>query len=176
MLKQYQWKMPTRRWVGKGVIHQYIAGSLLEVFPDSVGFWIHRPPEEYITSLLELLEQQYKPFNGEALYKVKPDEMVVQLKAGIDHILASPSTDDPRLHHIRFRDFVSDPAKVIAPIYEEHGIPFTNAFAEKIRHATTDPSYKADRYGKFEYAMAKFGFDANELRKTFAAYCERFDI
>src|SRR3546814_16076823 len=35
MLKQFQWKTPTRRRVGKGVIHQYVADSLLEEFPDS---------------------------------------------------------------------------------------------------------------------------------------------
>jgi hypothetical protein len=175
MLKQYQWKTPTKRWVGKGVIHQYIMPSVLEVFPDSVSFWIHRPPEEYIASLLELLEQQYQPFNGD-LYPVKPGPMVEQLKAGVDHILNCPSTNDPRIHHIRFHDFVRDPASVIAPIYESRGIPFTNAFAEKIRARHNDPAFKADRYGKFEYSLESFGLNRTALRKTFAEYCDRFDI
>src|SRR5690606_1285685 len=55
MLKQLQWKTPTRRWVGKGVLHQYLAPALLEVYPDAVCFWIHRAPEEFIASLLALL-------------------------------------------------------------------------------------------------------------------------
>src|SRR5690606_32655883 len=39
MLKQFQWQSPTRRWVGKGVLHQYVAPALLEVYPDAVCFW-----------------------------------------------------------------------------------------------------------------------------------------
>lgn len=62
MLKQFQWKFPTRRWVGKGVIHQYVMPAVLEVYPDAVCFWMHRRPEEYVTSLLELLALQYPPF------------------------------------------------------------------------------------------------------------------
>ena len=41
---------------------------------------------------------------------------------GVDAILADPAIDDPRLHHIRFRDFVSNPADCIAAIYDAHEI------------------------------------------------------
>src|SRR3546814_15213770 len=83
---------------------------------------------------------------------------------------------DPRLHHIRFRDFVTDPAAVIAPIYEEHGIPFTNAFRDKINERIADPNYRAERNGKFEYHLDKFGIRKEDLRKEFAAYWDRFNI
>jgi hypothetical protein len=156
MLKQYQWKTPTGRWVGKGVVHQYIAPSILEVFPDAVGFWTH-------------------PFNGD-LYNVKPGELVEQLKAGADYIVASEATNDPRFHHIRFSDFCADPAAVIAPIYEKSGIPFTNAFAKKIKDRITDPDYRSDRYGKFKYTLESYGLDAKDIRKKFANYCDRFDL
>jgi hypothetical protein len=175
MLKQFQWKMPTRRWVGKGVVHQYILPSVLEVYPDAVCFWIHRPPEEYIASLLELLELQYKPFNGH-LYGVRPDKLVNDLKAGVDYILGNKATTDSRVHHIRFKDWVTDPAAVIAPIYETYGIPFTNEFAEKIRRRLSDPNSRADRHGKFEYSLGKFGLTREVLRRDFAAYCDRFEL
>ena len=175
MLKQFQWKCPTRRWVGKGVIHQYLADPLLQVFPDMVGFWVHRQPEELMGSLLELLEHQYAPFNGD-LYSVKPEAMVEQLCQGVDHILNSPATDDPRIHHIRFRDLVKDPVAVVAPIYDAHGITFTDKYAGRIRDRMTDPAYRSDRYGKFEYSLEKFGLDGAELRRKFADYCDRFDL
>ncbi len=131
MLKQYQWKCPTRRWVGKGVIPQYVMPSLLEVYPDAVCFWMHRRPEEYIASLLELLKLQYAPFNR-GRYNVNPGDMVAQLKAGVDAILVSPATNNVRINHIRFHEFVADPAKVLAPIYEANGVPFTKAYAVRI--------------------------------------------
>jgi hypothetical protein len=175
MLKQFQWKTPTRRWVGKGVIHQYIPEALLKVFPDMVGFWIHRPPEEYVASLLELLSLQYGPFNGD-LYNVKPDELVAMLKAGVDRILSNPATFDPRLHHIRFSDMVMDPAEVFARIYDAHGIPFSDAYADRINTRLRDPNYRADRYGKFQYSLEKYGLKADLLRREFADYCEQFSI
>jgi len=175
MLKQYQWTCPTGRWVGKGVIHQYIADPLLEVFPDMVGFWVHRKPEELVGSLLELLEIQYAPFN-DGQYNVDPDAMVEQLCQGVDHILSCPAIDDARIHHINFRDLVNDPAAVIAPIYEAHNIAFTDDYAGKIKQRMSDPAHRSDRYGKFEYSLDKFGLDGAELRRKFADYCERFDL
>jgi hypothetical protein len=175
MLRQLQWKMPVRRWVGKGVIHQYLMDPLLEVYPDAVCFWIHRAPEEYIASLLKHMEFQYRPFNGD-LYNVEPQSLVDQLKAGVDHFMARPSTDDSRIHHIRFRDFVKNPAAVIAPIYEKSGIPFTSYYEQRIKDRIADPAYRADRYGKFEYSLGEFGLDRKALRDQFKDYCERFGV
>lgn len=175
MLQQFQWKMPCKRWVGKGIIHQYIMPSLLEVYPDAVCFWMHRSPEEYIASLLELLELQYKPFNGD-LYNVEPQAMVEQLKAGCDFFMSQPIINDSRVHHIRFRDFVTDPAAVIAPIYEKSGVPFTGYFEKRIKDRITDPAFRADRHGKFEYSLDKFGLTKEGLRSKFADYCERFGL
>jgi hypothetical protein len=175
MLRQFQWKCPTRRWVGKGVLHQYLMPSVLQVYPDAVCFWMHRRPEEYIASLLELLQLQYAPFNN-GRYNVTPDAMVAQLKAGVDAILASKATNDPRIHHIRFHEFVANPAKVLAPIYEAHGIEFTNAYAARIAARMADPAFRADRFGKFTYSLESFGLDQASLRREFSEYCDRFEI
>lgn len=167
--------MPVRRWVGKGVIHQHLMPALLEVFPDAICLWMHRAPEQYIASLLELLEHQYKPFIGD-FYAIKPAQLVDQLKAGIEQFMSEPTFDDPRVHHVRFKDFVADPAAAIAPIYEQHGLPFTSYFDQRIRQRLTDPAYRADRHGKFEYSLEKFGLHSDQLRRHFAAYCERFNL
>jgi hypothetical protein len=172
MWQQLQWQVPTKRWVGKGVVHQYMLPAVLEVYPDAICFWMHRAPEDYIPSLLELLEVQYKPFNRD-LYRVVPRDLVNQLRQGVDHILRSESTHDPRIHHIRFNDFVSDRVAVISNIYANHGLEFTDSFHEKIvRHFDN----KVDRYGKFTYSAETYGFTRGELRSMFADYCERFGL
>lgn len=175
MFRQLQWAQPTRRWVGKGVLHQYIPDSLLEVFPDMVGFWIHRRPEEYVASLLEHYDLQYKPFNG-PLYRFDAGQMLAEIKAGIDSILANPATGDPRLHHIRFRELVSDPVATIAPVYEARGIPFTAEYERRLRARLADPAHRADRYGKHHYTLERFGLDGKAVRSMFAEYCDRFDL
>lgn len=175
MLKQLQWKSPVTRWVGKGIIHQYIMPSLLEVFPDAVCFWMHRPPEQYIASLLELLELQYKPFNGN-LYHIDPHSMVEQLHQGMSNFISQPSINDKRINHIRFADFIKDPISIVESIYEKNNIPFTKSFEIKINQRITDPSFKADRYGKFEYSLEKFGLTGKEIRNKFSEYCETFNL
>ncbi|MDB6060894.1 MAG: hypothetical protein JWM78_997 [Verrucomicrobiaceae bacterium] len=175
MLKQFQWKTPTRRWVGKGVLHQYVIPTLLQVYPDAVCFWTHRAPEEFIASLLALLEIQYKPFNG-GRYSVQPQEMAEQLKAGIDYFLKSEATYDSRIHHIRFRDLVKDPIAVIAPIYEKAGIPFTKKYEQTLRDRLASSDYRANRYGKFDYTLEKYGLNREVLRKQFSEYCDRFEL
>jgi hypothetical protein len=175
MLQQLQWKMPVKRWVGKGIIHQHIMPELLDVFPDAICFWMHRPPEQYIASLLELLEHQYKPFNGE-LYAVDPQNMVEQIHAGMMHFMSQDIINHPQVHHIRFADFVENPASVLAPIYQQHGIVFSAELEAKIRSRLSDPAYRANRYGKFEYSLDKFGLDKNTLRTMFSDYCERFEL
>jgi hypothetical protein len=175
MLRQFQWKTPTRRWVGKGVIHQYVMSSLLKVYPDAVCFWIHREPEQLMPSLLEILELQYKPFNGD-LYRVTGEDLLQQIRQGVQFILGDAATNDPRVHHIRFKDMVRDPAAVIGSIYEARGIPFTDSFARKIKACQTDPAYRADRYGKFEYSLDKIGASKQQLRSMFKEYCDRFGV
>jgi hypothetical protein len=175
ILQQFQWKMPTKRWVGKGIVHQYIAPAVLEAYPDAVCFWMHRAPEDYIPSLLELLEVQYKPFNGE-LYRVDPQDMVAQLRAGVDHILNAEVLNDPRIHHIRFGDLVRDPAAVFADVYAKSGIRFTDQYRQRLQQHIKDPANKADRHGKFTYDPKKFGITREGLRATFADYCERFGL
>lgn len=175
MYQHLQWKMPVKRWVGKGIIHQYLMPELLNEFPDAVCFWTHRPPEEYIASLLELLWHQYAPFNG-AHYNVDPKAMVEQLHAGITYFMSQPVIDDPRISHIRFKDLVKDPVRVVGQFYEDHGIPFTSEYEGRISARISDPAYRADRHGKFEYSLEKFGLDKSQLRRKFASYCDRFEL
>lgn len=175
MYQQLQWKSPVKRWVGKGIIHQYLMPQLLHVFPDAACFWMHRPPEEYIASLLELLWHQYAPFNGHH-YNVDPRAMVEQLHDGMSYFMSQPEIDDPRVSHIRFADFVKDPVTVVGQFYEQHHIPFTADYERRIKERVTDPAFRADRHGKFDYSLEKFGLNKAELRRKFGAYCERFEL
>jgi hypothetical protein len=102
--------------------------------------------------------------------------MVEQLRAGVDYFLHSETTFDPRIHHIRFRDLVKDPVAVIAPIYEECGIPFTKSYEETIRRRLAGNEYRSDRYGKFEYSLESFGLKREDVRRAFAEYCDRFEL
>jgi hypothetical protein len=175
MLRQLQWKTPTGRWVGKGLFHQYVLSSLFEVFPDAIVVWTHRPPEDYVASLMAVTEFVYRPVNG-PLFAVTPDQVVAGTKAAFDDVLKDPMVDDPRVTHVRFADMVLDPVAVIAPLYEAHGLTFTAKFEAKLRSRLADPAHRADRHGKFDHSNSHYGLDTAELKRLFAGYRERFGL
>lgn len=175
MLKHYQWRTPTKRWVGKGINHQYLVGALLEVFPDAACVWIHRPPEDLVASFIAINEIVYKKVNGE-LFTFDPKAMVAALREGVNHILNDPAVNDPRISHIRFPDLMADPIKVIASVYEQQGITFTARYEQALKKRLADPAHRVDRHGKFNYSASDFGIEAGELKRIFSDYSERFGL
>src|SRR5262245_6063901 len=88
--------------------------------------------------------------------------------------LNEPMIDDPRIHHVRYPDFVRDPVATIGAFYEKYGIPFT-AEAEKAM-AGYLANNRSDRYGKFVYSLDVLGEDLEALHRDFAPYRERFGL
>jgi hypothetical protein len=175
MLRHLQWKTPTGRWVGKGLFHQYVLAALFEVFPDAIVVWTHRPPEDYVASLMAVTEFVYRPVNG-AAFAVTADQIVAGTCASLDDVLKDPMVHDPRVTHVRFADMVSDPVAVIAPLYEAHGLTFTAGYEAALRARLADPAHRADRHGKFSHSNSHYGLDTAELKALFADYRERFGL
>ncbi|MDB5425485.1 MAG: hypothetical protein JWQ29_2901 [Phenylobacterium sp.] len=175
MLRQLQWKTPTKRWVGKGLFHQYVLSDLFEVFPDAIVVWTHRAPEDFVASLVAVTEFVYRPVNG-PLYRLTPNQIAAGIKAGFDNLLKDPMIDDPRISHVRFADMVKDPVSVIRSVYETQGLTFTAGYEAKLRDRLADPAHRADRHGKFTHPNSEFGLDTEELKAMFANYRERFGL
>lgn len=175
LLQQFQWKTPTGRWVCKGPAHQFNLPSLLQVYPDAECFWMHRRPDEYLVSMLEMLEIIYRPTNGD-LYHVDPQQLVAGLRAGFDYILQLDCIDDPRIHHVNFHHFIKNPVSVIGACYEKAGIEFSQSFQQNIRRWLDNPNHRSDRYGKLTYDESKYGLSKKQIQQLFADYYERFGL
>lgn len=175
MLAQLQWKTPTKRWVGKGVFHQYVLADLFTVYPDAAVVWMHRAPEEQMASLYYITELVYRPANG-AFYTLTPDQVVAGTKAALDALLKDPMIDDPRVSHVRFADMVKDPVAVVRDVYQSQGLDLTADYEARLRARIADPAHRADRHGKFVYSNTQFGLDSAELKHLFADYRERFGL
>ncbi|MDB6060871.1 MAG: hypothetical protein JWM78_974 [Verrucomicrobiaceae bacterium] len=175
MMQQFQWKRPTRRWVGKGVLHHYIAPSLFEVFPDAIGVWCHRPIEEQIASIISINNIFYQPIRG-AGWEENPTQMVEAMEAGVEAMINSPMMNDPRIYHLRFREMLKDPVAAIAAIYEAQGLEFTSYFENRIRTWMEHPANKVDRHGKFSHSPEQYGLDRKELERIFKPYKDKFGL
>ncbi|ALR22019.1 MULTISPECIES: sulfotransferase [Sphingobium] len=175
MMRQYQWKRPTARWVGKGVLHHYMAPSLFDVFPDAIGVWCHRPIEDQIASMISINNIFYQPIRG-GNWREEPSRMVEAVEAGVQAVLANPMVNDPRIYHLRFADLVKDPVAALAGVYESQGLPFTSYFEQRIRAWLAHPSNKVDRHGRFNHSPEQHGLDRKELARIFKPYKERFGL
>lgn len=173
-LQYQQYKTTPRYWVCKGVMHQFFLDKIWKVFPDALCVWTHRDPAEVVASTLGIYTTVYDPITGGV---DRPDiarRMVQSIRSGYDHILNQPWVDDPRVIHVRFKDFIADHVGVLRGIYQKAGLPFSTEHEHNVRAWLANN--KADRHGTFKYSMDGFGITQDELRALFADYVARFEL
>jgi hypothetical protein len=98
-------------------------------------------------------------------------------RAGIANTMSNPLTDDPRIHHVRYADFVADPIATIRGFYDFAGRDLTPQAVDAMRHYLA--TNKGDRHGKFRYSttlLTDVGEDLDALHEEFRPYRERFGV
>jgi hypothetical protein len=173
MLQQLQYARPKKHWVLKG-FHSGRLDAMFEAYPDAKLIWTHRDPVQVIASRIVMAGELDEGLTGDVDWAETARTYLAQSRASIAAALASPYLDDPRVHHVRYRDFVSDPVGVIRGFYERYELPFTPAFEAAMRDYLANN--KSDRYGKFKYSTDIIGEDVDKLNAEFAPYRERFGL
>lgn len=176
MLKTLQWKRDFGHWVIKGTRHQSYLKQLFEVYPDAICVYAHRDPNETVGSVLRSAELFIEGYEGSCDRKALAEHTPAGIAAIYDSVVDDPMMDDPRVIHVRFRDFMADHVGTIRAIYAQAGLEFTPGFEANIRAWLADPANKSDRYGKFRYTLEEYGVDAKALEPRFARYVERFGL
>ena len=107
-------------------------------------------------------------------WKEEARKRVERIKIGVEETLDNPWLNDPRIHHVRYQDFVADPVGTIGKFYAMAGVPF----GPEVEGAMRDylKNNKADRYGKFKYSTDIINADIAALHEEFKPYRERFGI
>jgi hypothetical protein len=174
MLQHLQFGRPARRWVLKGVTHQQRIAALLDAYPDAIFVWIHRDPVQAIASRFELHAQIYEGIAGTIN---RPDFARTTVEICVANFQAAatePLATDPRIHHLLYGEFRTNPVGSVHDLYERVGLPFSANFESAMRAWLADnPS---GRYGKFEYSVDALGVDTRELGRLVEPYRERFHI
>ena len=165
---------PARRWALKGTGHHYNLEVLKAVYPDAQVVWIHRDPMKVIPSYMELTAMIREALVGEVDRPALASEMLPNLAGRIDALLPSPLLDADFVCHVHYLDFMKDPVRAVREIYEHFEIPYTQAFADRLRSWAAENS--ASRHGKWEYSLDDFGISVAEVDRRFASYRERFGI
>ncbi|MCB2059300.1 MAG: sulfotransferase, partial [Novosphingobium sp.] len=100
-----------------------------------------------------------------------------RVRMSIANTMSNPLINDPRIHHVRYRDFVGDPVGTIRGYYEFAGRELTPQAEAAMRGYLANN--KGDRHGKFEYStklLTEAGYDIDELNEEFRPFRERFNV
>jgi hypothetical protein len=173
VLQHVQFGRPERRWVLKG-FHGRRLAALFDTYPDACVVWVHRDPVQVIASQITAFGQINECLAGSLDW---PTYAAAQLESSKRNFLAhldEPLVDDPRIHHVRYPDFVRDPVAVIRHVYERCDVPFTAGAEAAMRAYLADN--RSDRYGRFEYTTDVLPVEVEELDHELAPYRERFGL
>jgi hypothetical protein len=176
-LQHLQWNQPSRRWVLKGVFHQFALDALFETYPDALCIWPHRNLSEVCPSLMALLATIYGGLTDWRIdFRAMGPAFVDGIRQGLETSLANPRIDDPRIVHVRFDELTRSPVSVIQWAYEAWGLPVSPAFEGHMRAWLGDPTNDPGRHGRYPYAPEPFGLSYDHMERAFGAYHERFGL
>lgn len=173
MLQQCQFAKPHKYWVLKGFHSQRIE-ALFETYPDARIIWVHRDPVQVIASRIAMAAELVEGLVGEVDWKTQATLHLAASRASFNATLRNPLLNDPRIHHVRYPDFIADPVGTIRGFYEHSGVPFTASADAAMREYLRN--HRADRYGKFHYSTDLIGENIDALHAEFAPYRKRFGL
>jgi len=173
MLQQFQYERPKKYWVLKGFHGQRLA-EFFESYPDARMIWVHRDPVQAVASRIVLTGELVEGLTGSVDWAEQACTQLAMCRASFKNTLENPLVMDPRIHHVRYPDFIRDPVGTIRCFYEKCGVPFGPDTEAAMRDYLRNN--KGDRYGKFTYTTDVIGEDIGALHREFAPYRERFGL
>lgn len=176
MLQQCQFGRPEKYWVLKG-FHGFRLREFFEAYPDATLVWLHRDPVQVAASRTMMMADIMDGITGSVDLLSTARLHLDLTRASIANTMSNPLTDDPRILHVRYLDFVADPVGTIRRYYRFAGRTLTARAEQAMRHYLSHN--KGDRHGKFRYSTAlltDIGEDLTALHEEFRLFRERFGV
>lgn len=173
MLQHIQHTRAPKRWVLKG-FHGRRLRALFDTYPDARIVWVHRDPVQVLASQIVAFGQINESLAGKLDWNQYAKNTIEGSRANFHAYLTDPLVDDPRIHHVRYRDFVTDPVATIGGFYDFARVPLSVTAEKAMRDYLL--TNRGDRYGKFSYSTDVLPVPVPDLHHEFAAYRERFGI
>ena len=176
-LQHLQFGGPRRRWVLKGVEHQFRLSALLAAYPDAMLVWPHRDPVDVFGSLLAVTSMvyQYSGTPAPADRRAASLALLDSFQHRVDTALADPASGSDSVCHVSYANLVSDPVAVVQACCKRFGLPL-DGIEPAVRRWLSDPGNRSDRFGKWTYDVAGHGISTAEVRDRFGRYWERFGV
>jgi hypothetical protein len=176
MLQQCQFGREKKYWVLKG-FHGFRLAAFFDAYPDASLVWLHRDPVQVAASRTMMMADIMEGIVGPVDLQKEAQMHLDMTRASIANTMSNPLVDDPRIHHVRYADFIADPVGIIRGYYAFAGRTLTPHAAAAMRvYLATN---KGDRHGKFRYStqlLTDIGADIEALHAEFKPFRERFGV
>jgi hypothetical protein len=176
MLQAFQYKRPKKYWVLKG-FHGFRLKEFFDTYPDATLVWLHRDPVQVAASSTAMMRDIMEGIVGKIDLIAEAKMHLERVRMSIANTMANPLVSDPRVHHVRYKDFVADPVGTIRGYYAFAKRDFTPKAEAAMRDYLANN--KGDRHGKFEYStklLTNAGADIDALNEEFRPFRERYNV
>ena len=176
MLQAFQYGRAKQRWVLKG-FHGFRLKEFFATYPDASLVWLHRDPVMVAASSTMMMSDIMEGIVGPIDLIAEARMHLERTRASIANTMSNPLVQDPRIHHVRYKDFVADPVGTIRGYYAFAGQAFTREAETAMRDYLANN--RGDRHGTFAYSpqvLVDAGYDIAELNEEFAPFRERFGV
>lgn len=153
-----------KQYLSKNPSFSGMAESLLEEFPDARIVACSRDPVATVPSQLSSLEPSLRLFGFRGVTTALRDSLVDLLEFYYEHLNDVQSRYPERMASINNDELREDLANGIARVYSEIGLDIDDAFAERLKSAST--ASRGFR-SKHRYTLEDYGLDAAEIRSRF---------
>jgi hypothetical protein len=164
------------RWILKDPTHLVALDTLLELFPDALFVWIHRDPVRTLASIASLTAHTRGLFSDAHPAEAVGNEVLSgfwprALCRGLELRDELPAE---RFIDVRYADFMQDPLRSIAGIYQRLGLELRPEARNAMQRYLREHAQGSE--GTHRYSPEQFGIDGEVQWQRFADYRERFDI
>ena len=176
MLQSFQYRRPKKYWVLKG-FHGFRLKEFFATYPDATLVWLHRDPVQVAASSTAMMRDIMAGIVGKIDLVAEAHMHMQRLRMSIANTMENPLLSDPRIQHVRYKDFVADPIGTIRGYYAFTGRELTPQAEAAMRDYLA--TNKGDRHGKFEYStmvLTDAGYDIDALNEEFRPFRERFGV
>ena len=177
VLQHLQWRAPGERWVLKAPAHLFAFDALLATYPDARIVQTHRNPVTVVASLASMSAALQAAFTDRVEPRAVGREVVHRWTSGLErsvHLRRSGRLPAERAVDVHYADLTRDPMAVARRIYARFDMPLSAVAETRMRRFLADnPRAK---HGAHDYALDRFGLDAEDLARRCKGYCEYFGV
>lgn len=184
VLQVLQRRMGKARWTLKSPVHLHSLTELEATYPDARVAITHRDPATMLASLSSLVAHLRWAHSDVVDARAVARGHVERYQRTLGRVAHEAArAEEPhdaeaapamRRLHVRYADLVADPAARVSELYDFFGLERSPAFEGTLRVALGRQSGR--EHGDHAYDLESLGLDRVDLRRRFAAYCDRFGL